>query len=188
MSGTPAFFATFATASMSVITPPGLAIDSMKIALVLVLTARSKVPMSSGSPDHVPAEILEGMVELIDGAAIELFRCDEFVARPHQTVHDDHLSGVTGCNRKPGGAAFERRDTLLQHGIGGIADARIDVAEGLQPEQGRGVIDVFEHEGRRLIDWRRPRAGRGIGLWPGMNRECCKAWGSIGHWPVLSRL
>jgi len=31
------------------LTPPGLAIDSMKIALVFGLMARSKVPMSSGS-------------------------------------------------------------------------------------------------------------------------------------------
>ena len=37
------------TASMSVMTPPGLAIDSMKIALVFGEIARSKVEMSSGS-------------------------------------------------------------------------------------------------------------------------------------------
>ena len=47
--GTPALLAIFATASMSTITPPGLAIDSMKIALVFGLIARSKVEMSSGS-------------------------------------------------------------------------------------------------------------------------------------------
>jgi hypothetical protein len=34
---------------MSVITPPGLAIDSVKIALVLGETARSKEETSSGS-------------------------------------------------------------------------------------------------------------------------------------------
>ena len=34
---------------MSVMTPPGLAINSMKIALVFGVTARSNVPMSSGS-------------------------------------------------------------------------------------------------------------------------------------------
>jgi hypothetical protein len=38
-----------AIASMSVMTPPGLAIDSMKIALVLGDTARSNEPRSSGS-------------------------------------------------------------------------------------------------------------------------------------------
>ena len=49
MSGTPARLATVATASMSVTTPPGLAIDSMKIALVFGVTAFSKDEMSSMS-------------------------------------------------------------------------------------------------------------------------------------------
>ena len=37
-------------------------------------------------PHNVPAEILERVIELVDRAAIELFRCDEFVARLHQAV------------------------------------------------------------------------------------------------------
>ena len=49
ISGTPARRAIAATASMSVMTPPGLAIDSMKIALVFGVTARSNEAMSSGS-------------------------------------------------------------------------------------------------------------------------------------------
>src|SRR5262249_46828352 len=49
ISGTPALLAILAIASISVMTPPGLAIDSMKIALVFGLTARSNVAMSSGS-------------------------------------------------------------------------------------------------------------------------------------------
>ena len=32
-------------------------------------------------PHHVPAEVLEGVIELVDRAAIELLRGDEFVAR-----------------------------------------------------------------------------------------------------------
>ena len=62
-----------ATASMSVMTPPGLAIDSMKIALVFGDTARSNERDVVGiGPHHVPAEILERVVELVDRAAIEL--------------------------------------------------------------------------------------------------------------------
>ena len=49
ISGTPALRATSAIASMSVMLPAGLAIDSMKIALVRGVTARSKLPISSGS-------------------------------------------------------------------------------------------------------------------------------------------
>ena len=43
-------------------------------------------------------------------------------------------------------AALQRRDALLEHGLGRVVDARIDVAEGLEVEQRRGVIDVLEHE------------------------------------------
>ncbi len=49
-------------------------------------------------------------------------------------------------DRKPGGAAFERRDALFQHCIGRVADAGIDVAERLQAEQRGRVIDVLEYE------------------------------------------
>jgi hypothetical protein len=49
MSGTPVRRAMSAIASMSVMMPPGLAMDSMKIALVFGVTARSKLAMSSGS-------------------------------------------------------------------------------------------------------------------------------------------
>ena len=70
---------------MSVMTPPGLAIDSVKIALVFgrhrALEGRDVVGVG---PHHVPAEILEGVVELVDRAAIELLRGDELVARLHQ--------------------------------------------------------------------------------------------------------
>ena len=68
-----------------------------------------------------------------------------------------------------GGAAFERGDALLQHRVGRIADARIDVAEGLQPEQRGGVVDVVEHEGGGLVDRRRARAGRRVGLRAGVD-------------------
>ena len=52
-----------------------------------------------------------------------------------------------------GRAAFERSDALLQHCIGRVADARIDVAESLQAEQRGGVVDIVEDEGGRLVDW-----------------------------------
>ena len=45
-----------------------------------------------------------------------------------------------------------------------VADAGVDVAEGLQPEQRGGVVDVVEHEGGGLVDRGCARARRGIGL------------------------
>ena len=80
-----------------------------------------------------------------------------------------HLRGVAGGDRERRGAAFERGDALLQHRVGRVADARVDVAEGLQAEQRGGVIDVVEHEGGRLVDRRRARAGGRVGLRAGMD-------------------
>ena len=176
-----------ATASMSVMTPPGLAIDSMKIALVFGRDGALEGGDVVGvGPHHVPAEILERVVELVDRAAIELLRRHELVARLHQAVEHQHLRGMAGGDREAGGAAFERGDALLQHRIGRVADAGVDVAEGLQAEQGGGVIDVVEHEGRRLVDRGCARAGRRIGLGAGMDGERRKARECGRSYPVLA--
>src|SRR5207247_6514631 len=45
-------------------------------------------------PHHVPAEVLECVVELIDRAAIKLLGGDEFVAGLHQAMHGHDLGGV----------------------------------------------------------------------------------------------
>ena len=115
-------------------------------------------------PHHVPAKALEGVGELVDRAAIELSRGDELVARHQELLQRHHLRGVAGGDRERRGAALERSYALLQHGVGGVADAGIDVAERLQPEQRGGMVGVVEDEGCSLIDRRRPRAGSGIGL------------------------
>ena len=122
-------------------------------------------------PRHVPAKALEGMGELVDRAAIEFSRGDEFVAGHQQLLQHHDLRGVTGGDRERRGAAFQRRDALFQHRVGRIADAGIDVAERLQAEQRGGMVGVVEHEGRGLIDRRRPRAGGRIGLRTGMHGE-----------------
>ena len=167
---------------MSVMTPPGLAIDSVKIALVFGLMARSNDAMIVGiRPDDVPAEILERVIELVDRAAVELLRRDEFVAGLHQAMEHQNLRRVAGRHGKSRRAAFERGDALLEHGLGRIADARIDVAEGLQAEQRSGVIDAFEHIRGGLIDRRRARAGGRIGLRAGMDGKRGEARNAFGH-------
>jgi hypothetical protein len=128
------------------------------------------------------------VVELVDRAAIELAGRDELVAGLEQAVEDQHLCGVAGADRKPRGAAFERGDPLFQHGVGGVADAGVDVAERLKPEQRGGVIDVVEHEGRGLVDRSCARAGGRIGLRAGVDRERGKAWNAFGHERYLERL
>ena len=77
--------------------------------------------------------------------------------------------------------AFERGDSLLEHRVGGIADAGIDVAEGLQPEQRRRMIDVLEHERGGLVNRRRACAGGRVGLGAGMDCERGEAGDAVGH-------
>ena len=163
-------------------TPPGLAIDSTKMALVRSVMAASKVEGSSRvGPHHVPAEILERVGELVDGAAVELARRHELVAGLQQGMHDDHLRGVAGGDGEGRGAALEGRDALLQNRAGRIADARIDVAEGLQAEQRRGVVDVVEHERRRLVDGRGARAGGGVRRGARVDGERVEAGQTVRH-------
>ncbi len=170
-------------------TPPGLAIDSTKMALVRGVMAASKLEGSSESAQtHVPAEVLVGVVELVDRAAVELVRGDELVARLHQRVHGQELGRVAGGDRQRRRAALQRRDALLQHGAGRVADARVDVAEGLQAEQRRGMVDVVEDEGGGLVDRRRPRAGRGVGRRAGMDRKRVEAGQAVGHRKNLQRI
>jgi hypothetical protein len=89
----------------------------------------------------------------------------------HQIVEHDHLRGMAGGDRKRRRAAFKGRDALFQHRLRRVHDAGIDVAEGLQAEQRGGVIGIIEDEGGRLVDRRGARAGGGIGLGAGMDRE-----------------
>ncbi len=131
-------------------------------------------------PSHVPAKILERMGELVDRAAVELGGGDQLVARLHQGVQGDHLRGVAGRERQSGGAAFERGDAFFQHGAGRIANAGVDIAEGLQAEQRGGVVDVVEHIGGSLVDRRYARAGCRVRLGARVNRKRCEAWNAVG--------
>ena len=133
------------------------------------------------SPAYIPAEALEGRTELVDRAAIKLARGDEVVARAHHCVEDQKVRGLTRSRGERRRAALEGRETLLQHRLGGIHDAGIDVTERLEAEQRGGVIGVVENERRRLIDRRGARAGCGIRLGSGMDGEGIEAWCALVH-------
>jgi hypothetical protein len=130
-------------------------------------------------PVGVPVEFGEALAELVDRAAIKLAGGGDIVARAHQGVQREQLRRMArrAGQRRP--AAFQGRHAFLQHRSGGIHDARIDVAEDLQVEQGRGVIGIFKDEGRRLIDRRGARAGGGIGLGARMHGQRVES--IIGH-------
>ena len=119
------------------------------------------------------------MIELIDRAAIELAHGDELVTRLQERMEDQKLCAMAGRGRERRRAAFERRDPLFEHRLGGVHDARIDVAECLQAKQGGGMLDIVEHEGRGLVDRRRARARRRVGLGASVNCQCIEAGGVV---------
>ena len=166
---------------MSVMMPPGLAIELDEDRLGLRRKRRAEALGIVGIGEaHVPVEFLEGLGELVDRAAIELARGDELIARLHQRMEHDRLRRVSRGDGERGRAALQGRDALLEHGLGRVADARIDVAEGLEIEQRRGVVDVLEHEGGRLVDRRCPGAGGGVRMGAGMNGEGIEARLAVG--------
>src|SRR5690606_37043756 len=112
------------------------------------------------SPAHMPIEVLEGGAKLVHRAAIELARSNEVAARLHERVEDEKLSRVAGGCGKRRSAAFKGCNTLFQNRLGGVHDARIDVAESLQTEQRCRMLHVVEHVRRGLIDRRRTRTRR----------------------------
>jgi hypothetical protein len=136
-------------------------------------------------PHHVPTEILERVGELVDGAAVEPPRRHELVARLQERVHDDDLRRVAGGDGEGGGAALQGRDALFQDGAGRVADARIDVPERLQAEQGCGVVDVVEHEGGGLIDGGRAGARCGVRGRARMDGERVEAGQTVRHGVLL---
>src|SRR5690606_15410360 len=147
---------------------------------------RVDLPLEAGNvvgvgPAHLPAEIAECVAELVDGAAIELAGGNEVLTRAHQRMEDEHLRGMAGGSGQCGGAALERRQLLLQHGLGRIHDPGVDVAESLQPEQRGGVIGALEDEGGGLVDRGRPCARGRIGPGSGMYCQRVECRCSLRH-------
>jgi hypothetical protein len=116
--------------------------------------------------------------ELIDRAAIKFARGDELVSGLEQHLKDHDLRGMSGSRMTvpPSSAAM-----LFQHRLGRVSNPGVNISKRLQSEQRRRMIGIVEHEGRRLVDRRYPRAGGGIGLRAGVHSKGGKAGGTIGH-------
>ena len=120
---------------------------------------------------HLDALVLQRVGEQVPGAAVEIGRADDVVARAREVLDREGRGRLPRGQRQRGDAAFERRDALLQHVVGRIHDARVDVAELLQREQVRGVLGVAELIGGGLIDRHGDRAGGRVGAPAGVKGE-----------------
>ncbi len=117
------------------------------------------------------ALVLQRVGEQVPGAAVEVGRGDDVVAGPREVLQREGRSRLPARQRQRADAALERGDALLEHVVGRVHDAGVDVAELLQREQVRRVLGALELIRGRLIDRHRDRAGRRIGAPAGMQGE-----------------
>src|SRR5690606_26594100 len=78
----------------------------------------------------------------------------------------------------------ERGNALLEHALGRVHDARVDIAELLQAEQRRGMAGIIEYVGSGLVDRRDPRLGGRIRLCTCMDGERVETWRALRHVPL----
>jgi hypothetical protein len=129
-----------------------------------------------------PAEALDGLAELRDGAAVKASGHDDVPPRRHDREKRHDLRRVARRAADRADAALERGDAFLQHGDRGIGQARVDEAHFLKVEQRRRVLGIAEDIGRGLVDRGLPRAGGRVGSGAGVDLERIEAVGrAVGH-------
>ena len=74
------------------------------------------------------ALILERVGEQIPGTTVEIGRADDVVAGPCDVLDGESRGRLPRGQRQRADAAFQCRYALLQHVVGRIHDARVDVA------------------------------------------------------------
>ncbi len=93
---------------------------------------------------HLDALVLERVGEQVPSAAVKVGRRNDVVASVGDVLQRERRRGLAARHRQRGDAAFERGDALLEHVVGRVHDAGVDVAEFPQPEQVRRVVGVLE--------------------------------------------
>lgn len=103
-------------------------------------------------------------------AAIQCRARHDMAASTHERGNGQVQGGLAAGYGNCANAAFERCHALLQHGIGRVADATVDVARSLQVEQAGRVVAGFKDKGRGQMNWHRACTRGRVGL-----RACMQA-------------
>ena len=110
-----------------------------------------------------PSEPIDRAAELGDRPAVQPVGGNDVAPGLHDRKERHDLSAVAGRAANRACTAFKGGEPLLQNCDSRVCKSRIDVADFLEVEQSRGVIGIPENVGRRLVDWRLPRARGGVG-------------------------
>ncbi len=111
--------------------------------------------------------------------AVELREGDDVVA--HFGDIDERIvnGGHAGADAEGFDAAFESGYAFFEDGVGGIADAGVDVALHVEIEEGGAVGGGIKFKGDGLVDGDRHGFGGGVAIVAGVNRKCFPF-----HWMV----
>jgi hypothetical protein len=133
----------------------------------------------------------ERLLELRDGAAVQMRGGDDLITRRKERHQRDELRRHAAGDGERAGRAFKRGHAFLEDGRGRVADARVDVAVLLQLEKLRGLVGVVEDVGGRLVNRHGPRAGVRVGNVAGVDHPGLKTkfarGGTVRHPGTLSQ-
>ena len=130
---------------------------------------------------HRAAELGEGVVEKLIGAAVEVVAGHDLVAHLGDGEQGEAGGGLAGGDREGPGAALDGRDALLEHVGGRVHQAGVDVTRFLKREQVGGVFGAFENVGGGLVDGDGAGPGGGVGLLAGVQTEGGEGLGGLAH-------
>ena len=95
-------------------------------------------------------------------AAIQCGAGHDVRASPHQRGNAQVQRGLPAGGADGANAALQRRDTLLQHCIGRVADAGVNMPCPLQVKEGCGVVAGLKHKRGGEVNWHGARARGGV--------------------------
>ena len=110
---------------------------------------------------HLYPLVLERVGEQVPGTSVEVGGAHHIVAGMGDVLERESRRRLAGRQRQRRRTAFERRHSILEHGLGRIHNPGVDIAEFLEREQVRDVLGIPEPVGRGLVDrdGDRPRIG-----------------------------
>ncbi|MDT4866356.1 hypothetical protein FQZ97_1012060 [compost metagenome] len=129
----------------------------------------------------VDAELLQVDGEHGHAAAVERAGRDHMVAGLQQRGERERFGRHAAGGGHGGAAALQGGHAFFERRDGGVGEARVDVAEGLQVEQTGGVFGAVEDEAGGLVDRQGARAGGGIGDLAGVDGERFGLKVAVGH-------
>ena len=124
-----------------------------------------------GGEAHFDARARQGVGEQVVGAAVELGHRDDVVAHFGNGLHRIGDGRHAAGHGQGTDAAFQRRNALFQHVVGGVHDPRVDVARHLEVKQVGAVLGVVEGERGGLVNRHGHRLGGRVGAVTGVDGQ-----------------